>query len=272
MKKSKWLAALLVSVLMLTGCGKTTSSEDAGKALDEANKKMEELSNYAMKMEMTMGMKAEGMTMEIPVVMNAKVDAKNKIMQMDGSVKVMGEEETMESYTQEVDGKTIEYSKGISYLDGEEVDVWYKETEEASVGYDEFISIAENASKVEQKKSNDKNTNYYQVTIAKEKMQEIMNSSSDLTMGEEEYEIASDVVVDIYVDKTSGYITKISMDLAKVISLDTEAQIEISEFTFTISLSEFDKVGNVTIPEDVIANAIDQDAWDYDDEFEDPEM
>ncbi len=275
MKKSKWLAALLVSVFALTGCGSKNDS-NASEVLDKARKQMNELSNYSMKMEMKMGIKAEGMTMEIPVVVDAKIDAKSKTGKMTTTASMFGMESTTEGYTQVVDGKTITYSKGNYEFDGEQV--WVKETSEDETNYNEFVAITEFGTKVEKKKSDDKNADYYQLTISKEKMKELMSESSSL-MGDMDFEsadIKNDVVLDIYVDKKSNYITKLSMDLKDVISMeDMEVAMEISECSLTFTFGDFDKVGTITIPEDVITNAIDQsdDDWNYDDpEITNPEM
>ncbi len=274
MKKSKWLATLLVSVLALTGCG-SKNDKNASEVLDAARKQMNELSNYSMKMEMKMGIKAEGMTMEIPVVVDAKIDAKSKTGKMTTTASMFGMESTTEGYTQVVDGKTITYSKGNYEFDGEQV--WTKETSEDETNYNEFVAITKFGTKLEKKKSDDKNADHYQVTISKEKMKELMSESSSL-MGDMDFEsanIKNDVVLDIYVDKESNYITKLSMDLKDVISMeDTEVAMEISECSLTFTFSDFDKVGTITIPEDVVTSAIDQsDDWNYDDpEITNPEI
>lgn len=275
MKKSKWLAALLVSVFALTGCGKT--DENASEVLDTARKQMNELSNYSMKMEMKMGVKAEGMSMEIPVVVDAKIDEKSGTAQMTTTASMFGMEISTEGYTQVVDGKTITYSKGNYEFDGEEV--WTKETSDEVSNYSEFVAITEFGTKIDKKKSDDKNADHYQVTISKEKMKELMSESSNLmgdSMDMEGYDIKNDVVLDIYVDKNSNYITKMVMDLKDVISLeDMEVAMEISECSLTFTFSDFNKVGTVTIPADVITSAIDQsdDDWNFDDpEITNPEM
>ena len=277
MKKSKWLAALLISVLALTGCGKT--EENASEVLDTARKQMNELSNYSMKMEMKMGLKAEGMTMEVPVVVDAQIDEKSGTAKMTTTASMFGMEFSTEGYTQVVDGKTITYTKGNFELEGEQV--WTKETSDEPAGYGEFVAITEYGTKVEKKKSDDKNANHYQITISKDKMKELMSESSSL-MGDgmdlSDYDIKNDVIVDVYVEKNSNNITKLSMDLKEVISLeDMEVEMEISDCMLTFTFSEFYKVGTITIPEDVTTNAIDQDSyyddWNFDDsEFDELEM
>ncbi len=252
MRKSKWLVALFVSLLALTGCGK---KEDFAEVLDASRKKMDELSNYAMKMEMKIGVKAEGIEMTLPVVVDAKIDAKSQTGEMTTSMQFMGMDISTQSYTQTVDGKTTTYTK--EEMDDEEV--WTKETSESATDYKQFVSITENSTDIQKKKSDDKNADYYQVTISKEQMQSLMKESSNLmgdSMDMEGYDIKNDVVVDVYVDKNSHYITKLGIDLKDVMSMDEmEAGVELTEASITISFSEFDKVGTITIPEDVIENA-----------------
>lgn len=274
MRKIKWIMALLVSAFLLTGCGK---QENATEVLDASRKKMNELSNYAMKMEMNMGIKAEGMEMTIPVTIDAKIDDKSGISQINTTTSMLGMSFSTEGYTQIVDGKTITYSKGSYELDGEQI--WTKETSDQTANYKQFLLITESSSKVEKKKSDDKNADYYQVTISKEKMKSLMAESSNL-MGDsmdlgDGYDIQNDVVIGIYVDKESQYITKLSMDLKDVLSIEgMEAGTELTEFNFTLTFSEFDQVGTLTIPEEVITNAQEEsdEDWNFDDIDEDSEM
>lgn len=268
MKKTKGFIALLVSVCILTGCGK---NEDSTEILKASEKKMNELSSYAMKMEMTLGMKAEGMELTVPIVADIKVDEKSGNSQMKTSTKMMGQEIATEGYAQILDGKTTTYTKGTYELDGEKI--WMKETNDEKTDYMEFVSIIKNNTKIQKKKSDDKKANLYQITVSKDQMKELLKNSSSV-MGEmdaESADIKGDVVVDVYVDKSSDYITKIVMDLKDTISMEEEdVEMEITSYTISITFSEFNKVGTITIPEEVINTAKDQssDDWYMDDDLE----
>ncbi len=219
---------------------------------------MSNLSNYALKFQMNLGVKMEGMEMTIPYIIDAKYDEKSKIGIMNTSVKIMGIDFSTNVYTQTIDGKTITYTRENE--EEAEEGIWLKKIEDSQSSNQLFDSIAEKIKKIKQKKSNDKHTDYYQVTIDKEQMQSLLNQSSRFTkssINTTYYEIVRDVIVDLYVDKNTNYITKICMDLKDAIQLD-ENEAEVSMFTIILTFSEFNNVGTLTIPEEVIQNAIDQ--------------
>ncbi len=255
MKKSKWLVALFVSVVALTGCGKT---ENVKEVFATAEKKMDALSNFTMKMEMNIGVKSSGVEMTIPTTIETKMDVKSKTSKMNMSVEMMGMKLSTEGYTQTVDGKVITYTKEMMG------DTWTKEISDDDDSND-VLSIAEHAKKIEKKKSDDKAANCYQLTISKEDMTALLG-----TMGAdsvEEYQIEKDVVIDAYIDKESNYITKIVMDLKDVMTV--EEDVELTSATITITIYDFDKVGTITIPEEVIQNAQEEaegNDWNFDDE------
>lgn len=256
MRKSKWLVALLVSVIALTGCGKTENVEDV---INTAGQKMRDLSNYAMKMEMNVGIKASGLEMTVPMTIDAKIDVKSETAQMNMAIEMMGMKMSTEGYVQTEEGKTTTYTKEMMG------DTWTKEYSDDKTGFNDVMMIADNFSKIEKKKSNDKSANCYKATISKDKMDSFLSAMSTDNM--EGYSIEKDVVIDVYVDKKSNYITKLVMDLKDVMEADEE--VEITAATITITFSDFDQVGTITIPEEVITNAVeesdDMDDFDLDD-------
>lgn len=256
MKKSKWLMALVAGLLVVTGCGK----KNYDSIIDESRKKMEDLSNYSMKMEMNVGVKASGIEMTIPMTATAKLDNKAKTAQMEMTVSMFGMKVTTESYMD------LSKEQAITYTKESLSEAWTKEYSENPINFQEFTTITENSSKIEKKKSDEKGTDHYAVTISKEKMQELMTASMD-SMGteSEDFKIEKDVVIDLYIDKKSGYMTKMAMDFADIIQLDEEDG-EITEFTMTLTFADFNTVGTVTIPEDVVANATEESDVDFDSE------
>lgn len=258
MKRAKWLVALLVSVVALTGCGKT---ENAADVMNKAGEKMKGLSNYAMKMEMEIGVKASGLEMTVPMTIDAKIDTKSETAKMNMSIEMMGMKISTEGYTQTEDGKTTTYTKEMMG------DTWTKEYSDDKTGYDEFTMIADTFSKIEKKKSNDKSANCYKATISKEKMDSLFATMGNDSM--EGYTIEKDVVIDVYVDKKSNYITKMVMDLKDAMKVEDE--VEITAATITITFSDFDQVGTITIPEEVITSAVEEHEMD-DFNFDDSEI
>lgn len=245
MKKLKWLALVFVSAIMITGCGKERTPEEV---VDDASKKMNELSNYAMKLEMTMSINSSGIEMTIPITIDEKVDEDSKIASMNMTFEMFGVKMTSEGYIDMSQDQTVTYAK--DFLE----DTWTKEYS-ANNELDDFVSITENASKVEKKDSEVKNVEHYQVTIEKDKMQQLLNASMNTIDETEEYTVNGDVVVDLYIDSKTNYINKMEMDLSNSVSMNAE-DVEITAFSLTITLSDFNTVGTITIPDDVVANAV----------------
>lgn len=247
----KLLAVFLVSAVCLTGCGKEKS---AIEVLNDASDKMSKLDNYGMKIDMEMSAKSEGIEMDIPMSIDAKVDEKNKTMHMDLTVSVLGIKVNTESYADYTDGKKVTtYTKDVT------TEEWSKTEQENEDGLDSEIAvdIIKAATKIEKGKTEEKDVTLYQLTIEKDKMNELLSDSlsslgtEDMT---EEVAVSKDVVVDIYVNK-DGYISKLVMDLSDVVSATAEEEVEFTKFVMTIAFDEFNKVGEIKIPEDVVKNA-----------------
>ena len=251
MKKRNWFALLLVIGLTLTGCGK---KENDSEIIDNARKKMNALSSYAMTMDISMGIKSGGFEMNMPFTIAAKLDNVSKNAKMDIAIEVFGMSIETESYVDASGEQTITYTKEVME------DAWTKSYSENTGGLQDFASITENSTKIEKKKSNDKTLAYYQITISKDKMQTLLNESMNAMDSTDAYVIEKDVVVDIYIDKKTNYITKMEMNLLDVMTIDDE-DAELTEFKMSITFSQFDEIGTITIPAEVIENAVEEESY-----------
>ena len=84
-----------------------------------------------------------------------------------------------------------------------------------------------------------------------------------------EYEIIKDAVATIEVDKESGYITKMYMDLTDCVNVSNETT-ELSKMTLEILFSKFNEVGEIKIDQEIIDNAVDEammEAMEYAQEY-----
>ncbi len=255
MKKTKWLALVVAMVFLFTGCGKKLSDAEI---IDNAGKQMKELSNYAMTMDIQMGIKSSGLEMSIPFTIDLELDNQSKLGYMKLVAEILGISITSESYMDASTNPNVTYTKEVM------ADTWTKKYSEDADEFDDIVSITENSENIEKKESNDKNILYYQVTITKEKMQELLNESmSTVESDTETYTIDGDVIVDLYIDKKTNYITKMEMDLLDVISFDEE-DTELTAFTMSITFSKFNEIDKITIPDEVIENAVEEQE-EYDD-------
>lgn len=234
MKKLKYLVLTLLLVFV-TGCG--AKPEDI---LKEASENMKKLDNYHMNLDMNMKMSYEGTSMEMGAKASSDIDVKNGAGAMETTVSFFGMSETEKSYFTVKDGKTTTYTQ-----DDEE---WYKETEE-DVSNNVDFDIFSNANSIE-KVEGEKNT--YKVVLSKEQVKELVGSTGE-DMEDMEFEN-----IDIKITVEDKHITKMVMSMSA----------EGNEVTFTFEFSKFNEV-SVTIPEEVINEAVDYEDYEYD--FEDYE-
>lgn len=233
----KFLLAGMV-LFSLTGCG-NENTEDVFKT---AQDNMKALNNYNAKMTITMGMEASGVSMEMPIEMNMKIDEKNKTAKMDMSMTVMGMTVKTEGYVITENNQTTTYTKEI---DG---DGWTKEVGESDLA----TNVVADISNVKSIDSDDKDLYAYEATISEEDLKKMMQSTDSADL-----EIKGDVKAKVYVSKKDQYITKISMDLKDLVSSTGDDTTKITKLDITMTFSDFNTAGEVVIPAEVKDNATD---------------
>jgi hypothetical protein len=251
----KMLPVFVMSCLFATGCFLNPTSD-----LKKASKKMAKLDSYQMTLDFTIGVKSQGIEMEVPVSLENSYHSKSKASKMNISISVFGMTVSSEGYISYSDDNKV-----ITYIKDSSTEEWTKEESDNTVDsqiVSDFIAIAQ---KIEKVKSDDKSLKKYQIIIAKEDAIKSISSLTSLLSSldmdiDEEYEVTDDIVIDIYVNKKSKYITKIAFDLTDSIQIkdaDTE-NTSITKFTMELKFDKFNEVEEISIPEDVIKNAIDQ--------------
>jgi len=242
-KMSKFKLLLLPLLLLsLTGCFRTPEEK-----VQDAFTKTDEASSAHTDMNINIGMKSEGIEIEIPVVISADIDNKTELAEMDLSVSIFGMKVSTKMY--------LDMKNNISY--SQEEDTWVK-----SVETDTVLPTTANFTftNVEEQESTEKEY-VYKVTISKETFMNMMGSLETTALEDESYEFINDVVLDIYVDKSTGYVTRIYTDLQDAVKYDAE-DVEITSFNMEIIYSNFDKVSVTEIPEEVVENAIDKEVYE----------
>lgn len=263
MKKIKWLSMFVLAIICMTGC-----DSNKGSVLEQANKKMDTLKSYTANLEMNVGAKSSGVEMSVPVTMKLEMNNEKKVSKTEATISLMGMKMTVDSYT-DMSGKDI-----ITYTKNLGSDEWTKSTEQNNDAMDQLFNITEKGTKIEKKKSNDKNLEYYQITVDQKTMQEILSGSMNAVGEENSYKIKNDVIVDVYIEKKTSYITKVSMNLKDAVAMEDNSA-EVTAFDLTFTFSQFNQT-SVEIPKDVIENAQAEsdfsDEFDFSDESDDDEI
>ena len=239
MKKVKLLLAVLVMAIVFTGCAKSPE-----EVLSNATDKMSTLDNYHMVLDMKYEISYQDSSIETSVTMNSDVDEKNGISHSTASTSIFGMKIETELYTTLKDNIVTTYTK--------EDDVWYKEetkNENNDFNYDVF----KNATSVEKLK--DVDTETYKVVLSEAQIKEILKDLElDADEDMDKLKINLDTTnIEITID--DNYITKMMMIIP--MTFEEDGEVSNSKYTLIYDFSQFNEVGNLTIPNEIIENAVD---------------
>ena len=239
MKKVKLLLAVLVMAIVFTGCAKSPE-----EVLSNATDKMSTLDNYHMVLDMKYEISYQDSSIETSVTMNSDVDEKNGISHSTASTSIFGMKIETELYTTLKDNIVTTYTK--------EDDVWYKEetkNENNDFNYDVF----KNATSVEKLK--DVDTETYKVVLSEAQIKEILKDLElDADEDMDKLKINLDTTnIEITID--DNYITKMMMIIP--MTFEEDGEVSNSKYTLIYDFSQFNEVRNLTIPNEIIENAVD---------------
>lgn len=254
MKTKLKLLLIPFLVLALTACGKTPEER-----FNDALAKTDQLDSAHMDCKLNLAIKTQGVQVELPITIASDIDNKSSLSYMKLSMSLLGMDISVEEY---VDSKNlITYSKTD--------DVWIKEKLEDK----EFDLLKEfdiySYTKLEEIKDKTQNDEYfYQVTYSKDMLMDLIkklfeeqSEDSEDMFNLDNFKLNSDVVFDFYVDKKTGYLTKVKSDLKELVSVSTEedAEVEITTFDIECNYSNFNKTNVTEIPKEVIDGALDSE-------------
>ena len=260
MKKTKYLLmGLLISVLAITGCSKKNKlsvEETFKKAVDNVNS----AENFKMNMAMNVGIKGEGLTMDMSIKLDSINDIKNGTNKMTMSMSVFGINKEAEMY---IDSKS-ESGKVITYTKDTEGN-WSKTVEDANANDDtdasiEFLKNLDKNNGIKQLKA-DKNNYNYEVTINAETLKSLMSQMNNEDTNDYADVLKGDMKLNVSIDKKTYNYSKISMDMTDMMKKsmgEVQEGVEVTKAEFIINFSDYNNAGTVTIPEDVINSAKDE--------------
>lgn len=247
MKNKKWLLVVISCMALLTGCNKSLSPKET---ILKASGNVGSINNVAMKVTMNVGVKSEGIEMAMPVVIDAKIDNKNQTTKMAMGMELFGFKVNVDSYTKVTDDEIINYTKDMK------TNTWTKKVQKSSdknkSEVKDFATIIEKGTKFEKVKSSDKNTIEYKVIIDKETFNELMKNNSELN--DSNLKITKDIEYNIQIDSKTNQLKRIYCNLLD--NIDKTEDVEYTKLDLEILLTDYNKVGDVKIPEDIIKNAI----------------
>ena len=269
MKKIKYFLMLLfVSMVALTGCG-TKNELSVSETFEKAVANVEAAENLKMNAIIEIGMKAEGLTVDMKVNMDMINDLKNGKTKTNMTMNMFGFNMETEMYTdsKSIEGKTITYTKDVEGNWTKEITDSEENTSDSST---EFLKTLADNNSIKELKS-DKNNYNYQVIINSDTLKGLMGSMDDDTLSDYTDVLTGNMKIIVSIDKKTYNYSKISMDMTDMMKdYMKELGAELTKAEFVINFSDYNKAGSVVIPSDVEENAIDDDFnWDDSDFYED---
>lgn len=232
MKKIKNFLFLILSILLITGCGGTKKPSEI---LTNASKKMKELENYQMIMDADMSFEYEGNTLTMKLSSDSTIDNKNKTVYAKTTVSFLGIASSIKSY-QDLSGENA-----ITYTYDNES--WTKKTskiEETEV-FDLFNKDREYTETT--KTVGDK---AYKVILTQEEIKTLLQNS-EVTNKEDINAVKN---VELTIEVKDEYIKLMTFEMPFTEN-DMDAVAKIN-----ITFDKYNKADSVVIPSDVINSAV----------------
>lgn len=229
----------VISLLLVTGCGE---KEDY---FETAKKNMQELESYSMDINIEMGIDMGGITINMPINLNSDVDVANRMSKMVVSSELAGSSFSSTIYVDGTDENNM-----IQYSSSDDTNWEMTEVNDNNNQVNDLV----NPDNIKEIKSDDKDYYVYEASLSKDKMSKIIDD--DLTnndmMGS--IDITKDIVFKYYINKKTKYVDKIVAELTDIFDITDEEsgqQAKLTKLNFEIKFSNFNKVEEIVIPDDV---------------------
>lgn len=229
----------VISLLLVTGCGEKEAY------FETAKKNMQELESYSMDINIEMGIDMGGITINMPINLNSDVDVANRMSKMVVSSELAGSSFSSTIYVDGTDENNM-----IQYSSSDDTNWEMTEVNDNNNQVNDLV----NPDNIKEIKSDDKDYYVYEASLSKDKMSKIIDD--DLTnndmMGS--IDITKDIVFKYYINKKTKYVDKIVAELTDIFDITDEEsgqQAKLTKLNFEIKFSNFNKVEEIVIPDDV---------------------
>lgn len=269
MKRSlKYFGLLLLTVLVITGCGK----KDPKDQLVDALKKTQKIESAAIKLDGTGSIKASGMTVELSAGAEGEFVLCKDVPAIHAkyNVNAMGQTMNGEAYLIVKDGKGYAYANDGKGWTVEETEFEFDEYTKAIKEFREEKIDASYFKTVKEVKTDKKGYTKLEVTLDAEKLnakleEEMKKEEVKEEIGEVNYKLEKDITFTAYLK--NGYLAIVEYDLSDIATelyksfagaFSTESNSNMPEMEISAKISiELDKQNNtkVEVPEEVTKNA-----------------
>ena len=293
LKFKKLMAVMLVGLITLTGCGNKKNSLSVEETVKKMGNNMKELSSF--KVDLDAGLKAKNGDDDIDfsISANADVDLKNQNLKLKLAYKGMGQDANMDVYFnidkennkitvyfKETDGQWKAQEINLDELTGQlsgNVQFSLSGISDLSKASDYLVKLLD-SEKVKQVDPDKENYNY-EMNITGSDISNYVDEIVKLIPNSDDESIKSSIAmikaflnnikesINIKVSFTKGdyYLSNLSIDvkdfanelIKSIVAMSgQEMDITLSRADAKLTISDFNKVGDVVIPEEAKENAV----------------
>ena len=250
----KYFSVMIMVLVLSTGCGK---DKDAKTILEEASANMKNVESMSMKMTMEMGIDVEGTTFSMDMVADMDMD-KNENMHGTYTISMMGISEDVEMYITTKDGYEYTYMKPASSNEWQYTKEAVVNEEEETELTEEMNEMFDSMTDVKEVDSDKEGYTKLEVTVNMGKLNELM---SEYEAGEDmpAFDSETDIKMNLYIK--DGYICIMEIDMTELMKdmveqdPETYGSVEYSTVKMTIEVGDFNKIDDITVPEEVVNSA-----------------
>ena len=282
MNKMKKLLALMLAAVMALSLAACNNSFEAklAKAVKKANDVKSMHMDMDMNIAMSLSLMGESLDMDMSMEMGMDFQKEPMLAKMEAAISMMGMTKTILSYIERNgDGYTMYMSEDGSFWIKEDVDADEVPSQVDGMGVEQlqlFLDCAKNFQEVGEETVNGSTATRYDGVIDGAYVAQAMEMTGALDMLDESLGAGLDIdgmedlggiPTSLWIDKKSGMIVRYDMDMTEIMGALTEGMmdaimkeaglgdfglsfsLEISDVTVSATLSNFDQVGEIVIPD-----------------------
>ena len=270
----KKVLAIGLAAVMTVGFAACSGGGTAEDIMKTAQEKLADIKSMSYDMDMTMTMTMQGQSMESSTKGTAVYNSDPMAMKMDMTVEAAGQSVAMQMYAAQEGDNYVMYMTqdgGATWMKQTLSDAAQLEQYNAQASMDLYLKRIDSFKEAGTEKINGSDAVKYEGVIANDSMNEVMAASgaaemlTQIGISESDaaamYQDLGDLPVSIWIDKESSIPVKYEMDMTTMMqtlmgkvlesmgaSAD-EAGLTVDKVFMTMTLSDFNNVENIEIPE-----------------------
>lgn len=239
----KKLIPMIIACLLLTGC-RQTNIEKVAQGLEDAK-------NYDAKVLLQINGTFNNKKMDYERVKNITIDNINSSAKIDTTV-IENDKETDEIYYIKSNKDELTTYKKYN-------DMYISKIEPKDKNSIYYITAFINKNSTYQYIDKEDGIAHFVVTLNKDRVKNFLNSYYDVDfLNDLDYEIKDSAKINVYANNKTSKIISLDVDLTSIVKITNIKSYNLDKFYLEINYDNFGSASSITIPDEYILNAIEE--------------